>query len=85
MDLTAVKILSGVAGVQAIEAVSSVPIDVYEKFGIIGLLIFAVYALWLADQKRQTKLENIIKENTRALTEVRDILRMCARRVGEAT
>ena len=78
MDITAIKVLSGVAGVQAVEAINSIPIDAYEKLGIIGLLILAVYVLWVADQKRQTKLENIIAENTRTMTEVRDVLHRCA-------
>ena len=76
-SVSAVRVLSGVGGIMAVDTVSSAPVEIYEKLGIIGLLVIAVYVLWLADQRRQSKLEKIIEENTKAMTEVRDVLRFC--------
>lgn len=81
-SITAVKLLGGVSGIMAVETVGTMPIELYEKFGLIGLLIAAIYVLWVADQRRQSKLEEIIKENTQVMTEVRDALRFCASKNG---
>lgn len=52
----------------------------YEKFGIVGLLVLAVVAIWRDGSRRTDKLERIIESNTSALTEVRDAMRDCRRK-----
>lgn len=66
--ITGLKVLS----LAPILAAADLPIDGYEKIGVVALLILAVVALWREGNKKQEKLERIIESNTRAMTEVVD-------------
>jgi hypothetical protein len=48
-----------------------------EKFGIVGLLTMMVAVLWKQDQKRQSKLEELLCASIQTMTEVRDAIRNC--------
>jgi hypothetical protein len=56
----------------------------YEKVGIVGILIVAIVVIWKDGKARQDKLENIIAENTKALStntevqrEIKETLKKC--------
>lgn len=61
----------------AIAEATTLPLAGWEKYGTIGILIVAVGAMWMDAKARQSKLENIIQENTKALTETADAIRKC--------
>ena len=66
-----------VLSVTPVLAAMDLPIDGYEKMGVVALLVLAVIAVWREGNKRQDKLESIIDRNTAAMTEVKDALRDC--------
>jgi hypothetical protein len=66
---TGLKVLS----LTPILAVADLPLDTYEKGGIIALLVLAVVAIWREGNRRQDKLEGIIDRNTKALSEAAEV------------
>lgn len=71
--MTGIKVLS----VAPLMAVSELPISNYDKLGIVAILLVGIIAIWRDSGKRQDKLETIIESNTKALTEVRDVMKEC--------
>lgn len=70
--MTGFKVFSLLPLAAAVEIPTDGIIGIWEKGGIIAVLLVAILAMWKADGKRQDKLVKIIEANTAAFTELKD-------------
>ena len=70
-------LLGAATAVSVIDAVG--PASLYEQYGLSGILILALVALYTDSKRRQDKFEKLLADTVVLLTQVRDTITKCAR------
>ena len=79
--MTGMKLLCVGTVAAGVDAATSLPIEVWEKFGVVGLLILAVVAIYRDGKKDKAKLTELLERAIAAMQENTDVLKHCKEKI----